>query len=234
MKARDNPFRTDRILNIRYRFRQGTLEALMEKFASEGYRASITGPEGSGKTTLMEDMEPGLAAHGFKIRKLTLDRTAGPIPRKALSCFISGMTSRDMILLDGAEQMGRLSWLRFKHASKRAGGLLITSHKAGMLPAIHECAPSPDTLDWILEKLLDAGAEAARPAAQDLYQDHGGNLREVLRALYDMYANLHFSQDSLIAGDGGNHDGPSLLRKALKKVAMRDHQGCRHHQQFFL
>ena len=188
MKARNNPFRTDRVLRVRYRLCKEEMESLLKEFAAMGYRASIEGPEGSGKTTLMEDMEPGLRAFGFEIQKLTLNRTVGPTSPKAVSPFLSRLTAGDMVLLDGAEQMSRLSWLNFRRASKRAGGLLITSHRAGLLPALYRCAPSTDTMDWILHELLGAGAQAVRPAARTLYHEHNGNLREVLRSLYDMYA----------------------------------------------
>jgi hypothetical protein len=77
MRARDNPFSTDRVLKVRYRPQGESWGALMVRLASLRYRAAIVGPEGSGKTTLLEDLAPRLEAVGFAVRFVRLEPDGG-------------------------------------------------------------------------------------------------------------------------------------------------------------
>jgi polynucleotide 5'-kinase involved in rRNA processing len=73
VRARDNPFRTERVLRVRFRLPSGTWDDLLARFEALGRRAAIVGPQGSGKTTLLEDLAPRLRARGYSIRELRLD-----------------------------------------------------------------------------------------------------------------------------------------------------------------
>ncbi|MDQ3812911.1 MAG: hypothetical protein M3347_03055 [Armatimonadota bacterium] len=188
MKARDNPFSTDRVLRVRYRLHGVTWDDLMDRLAALSYRAAIVGPEGSGKTTLLEDLEPRLRAQGFDILYLQLDRTTRRFPPGFLDRFCAGLSPRDVILFDGAEQMSRPAWQRFMRQSRKAGGLVITSHRAGLLPSLLECSTTPQLLDEIVHELLGTAAAALGNLPHRLYHKHDGNLRDALRELYDIYA----------------------------------------------
>ena len=187
MLARHNPFAVQRLLEVRYRLSGTTWEELMERLAAFRFRAALVGPHGHGKTTLLEDLARRLADRGFRLRMATLhtgDRRLSPAQRRHL---FHGLTASDLLLLDGAEQLGRLAWLEVRTRSRAAGGLVITSHTPGLLPTLHECRTTPELLREILRDLL--GAEpGALP--DDLFARHGGNLREALRELYDVYAEL--------------------------------------------
>jgi hypothetical protein len=187
MKARDNPFRTDRVLGVRYRLRGESWEELLARLKSLGYRAAIIGPKGSGKTTLLEDLGPHLAALGFGVIRLRLDRETRSFPAQRLKRLFDELSERDVILFDGAEQLSRLDWLGFKLRSKKAGGLVITSHRGGRLPTLKRCATTPELLREIIAELL--GPEAASQInASELHAKHDGNLRDALREMYDLYA----------------------------------------------
>jgi hypothetical protein len=188
MKARVNPFRTDRVQGVRYRMRGETLEDLLDRLRKLGYRAAIVGPKGTGKTTLLEDLELALAALDFEVIRLRLDDRNGSFPRGFLNRFFSEMSKRNVILFDGAEQMSRLELRRFKRRSKRAGGLVITSHRPGMLPTLRECATSPELLHDIIAELLGTESETICDMAVKLHGKHNGNLREALREMYDKAA----------------------------------------------
>ncbi len=188
MKARDNPFTTNRIHRIRYRLYGMTWEELLERLRELNHRAALVGPEGSGKTTLLEDLEPRLCEQGFTIKHLRLDRTGRIFPRSFLEPFLASLTRRDVILFDGADLMNRPAWLWLKWQTKKAGGLVITSHRNELLPTLVKCETSLDLLDEIVNELLGEESATMRDLTQQLYLRHQGNLRNVLRELYDFYA----------------------------------------------
>ena len=178
------------MLKVRYRPRGWTWEELLDRLASINYRGAIVGPEGRGKTTLLEDLEPLLRARGFGVKHLRLTRERPRFGRDWLRVFFKFVTRSDVLLFDGAEQLSRLAWWRFRRLSRRAGGLVITSHLAGMLPTLVECETDPALLQGIVRDLLPepAAIGATGVDAAQLLRRHDGNVREALRDLYDLYA----------------------------------------------
>ena len=194
MKARDNPFGAARVLSvIRYADPACDLEdgrdaavALMPRLEALGNRAAIVGPHGSGKTTLLEDLEGVLRQRGFRITHVRLDADDRRLPRE-WRLTASRLDSRDVVCLDGAEQLGPIGWLCFRWRARRAGGLIITAHRSGRLATLVTCATSAGLLGRIIQRLAPTGLAAAPPAAV-LFARHRGNLRDALRELYDVYA----------------------------------------------
>jgi hypothetical protein len=184
LRARDNPFVVQRVLEIRYRLPAGlTWESLLDRLAALRWRAAIVGPHGRGKTTLLEDLAPRLTAVGFRVRTITLKESHPRLTREERT-WLRGLGPGDVLLLDGAEQLGRLAWLFVKLRSRRAGGLVVTSHRPGLLPTLLECETTPELLVEILSEL----GEGEAPVVEELYARHHGNLRDALRELYDRWA----------------------------------------------
>jgi hypothetical protein len=212
MRARDNPFRVSRVLTaIRYEIPAdagagaGAI-ALLPRLEALRYRAAIVGPHGSGKTTLLEDLASVLAARGFRTTFVRLDADDRRLPREWRSSARL-LDARDIICLDGAEQLTPIAWRHFRWQARRAGGLIITTHKPGRLTTLIECTTSVNLLQRIIQRLapdacdaseapdaLDApgGLVAARPPVAELFARHRGNLRDALRELYDVYAATPF------------------------------------------
>jgi hypothetical protein len=183
VRARDNPFAVHRVLGIRYRLSGTTWEELLARLEALRFRAALVGPHGHGKTTLMEDLGARLTERGLRVRTVTLhegDRRLSTIQRKVL---FHNLAPSDFLLLDGAEQLGRLAWFEVRTRTRAAGGLVITSHRPGLLPTLHECRTTPELLAEIVGELSAEGAEA-----RELFDRHGGNLRDALRELYDRWA----------------------------------------------
>ena len=188
MKARENPFRSDQVLQFRYCLRGESWEDLLARLERLHYRAAVVGPEGTGKTTLLRDLAVRLARKRFTPKLITLTRERRIFPPRFLESFLASLAPSDIVLLDGAEQMRRLAWYRFNRACRRAAGLIITTHHSGRLPTLIECLTDPDLLQWIVGELLGEQATAWRDTVERLYQAYDGNLRDALRAMYDLFA----------------------------------------------
>ena len=191
MRARDNPFGAQRLLALRYQLCGLTWDDLLGRLAALGYRAALVGPHGHGKTTLLEDLAARLEERGFRLRSATLHAGDRRLSAGQECTLFKGLTRRDCLLLDGAEQLNPLSWRRAERRSRAAGGLVVTSHRAGLLPTLVECRTTPELLSDLVRELLGNGEEAAgglQTSLEELYARHGGNLRNVLRELYDLWA----------------------------------------------
>jgi hypothetical protein len=194
VRARDNPFNTDRVLRIRYELPDGDWPGLLARFDRLRHRAAIVGPHGTGKTTLLEDLQEHLHARGVPTVALRLDSTHRTFARGALDACFARITPAHIICLDGAEQLTRFAWAAFARRTRAAGGLIVTSHRTGLLPTLIECRTSAHLLDRLVSRLLAATPAppppATLPTPHDLFIKHRGNLRDALRELYDCYARL--------------------------------------------
>jgi hypothetical protein len=194
VKARDNPFRSARVRSaIRYvapgddpdDSRRGAID-VVPRLAVLRHRAAIVGPHGSGKTTLLEDLAIVLAARGFRIVWLRLDSDAPRLPRD-WPARARRLRGGDLVCLDGAEQLGPMAWARVRWQTRRAAGLIVTTHRPGRLPTLTSCTTNPALLGRIIARLAPDGPADASSAAE-LFERHGGNVREALRELYDVCA----------------------------------------------
>jgi hypothetical protein len=193
MKARLNPLRVERILSVRFRLDaiepDLTLDEILARWQNQGRRGALIGPHGSGKTTLLEDLATPLRSRGYAILWLRLSRAKERLSKEDWHC-LQNATSQTVTLFDGAEQLSFLDWLRFKQTSKRAAGILITSHRAGLLPTLLECRTSPQLLQEILHQILGNDAAVWDVECEALWTRHQGDLRLALREIYDFYASL--------------------------------------------
>ncbi len=188
MKARDNPFATERIHTVRYRPVDVTFDEILLRLRELNYRAAIVGPDGSGKTTLLEDLQPVLHRKGLKTRVVFVNDTC---PFDAPTCrrLVSEINRDEILLLDGADLISRACWSLLKrHTITHALGLVITSHRPGMLPTLIECATTPTLLMEIVTALHPQGSGIPADLLDALYKRHHGNLRDCLRDLYDLFA----------------------------------------------
>jgi len=182
VRARDNPFAAARVEGIRYRLPDSlTWDGLLDRLTALRRRAALVGPHGHGKTTLLEELASRLTA--FRVVTITLRRDLRR--RRRLDWRrLRGLGPADFLLLDGADLLGRLAWLRVRWCCRRAGGLVITSHRPGLLPTLLVCATTPDLLAGIVCEL----AGESTKVEEELFARHGGNLRAALREMYDRYA----------------------------------------------
>jgi hypothetical protein len=182
MKARENPFRVERVLTIRYQPQDWRFDDLMTRLGQLNYRGAIVGPEGSGKTTLLEDLAAHLARQNLHAKYLRLDRDQRTFDPVMLDQFFAQLSDRDVVCFDGCEQLSDRAWREFLKRSEHAGGLIITTHEPGRLPTLVTCSTTPELLREIVDRLI--GSDHAIDV-KSLHRKHQGNIRDALRELYD-------------------------------------------------
>jgi hypothetical protein len=186
MRACDNPFRTERLLRLHYRFFQTDWPGVLARLERMRYRAALVGPHGSGKTTLLEDLWERLREKSFGTRFIRLDAEHRSLESGFVRTLFAGVGCNDIILLDGAEQMNPIAWHWFRWRSRKARGLIITTHHSGRLPVLLECRTSAALLAQIAGEILDLEPDAIRATAELLFEKHRGNLRNALWEWYDL------------------------------------------------
>jgi len=181
VRPADNPFRRQRVeAEVRYFMAAADRQALLQDWAAHGCRGAIVGPHGSGKTTLLEDLLPDLRAAGWQALPLQLRNESARPPADWRRRWQATPRPR-LLLLDGAEQLGRWGWLRLRRQALPADGLLISSHRPGRLPTIWRCEVDAALLRRIIGELLPEPPPLDYDA---LLRRHHGNVRDCLRELY--------------------------------------------------
>ncbi len=191
MRPRDNPFKSAAILSrITYIHGTGNRDRLLADFAAMRYRGAILGGEGRGKSTLLGDLEVALQKDGYEIIHLQLTAGQRSLVATPWPTVKGRLDGRVMVCLDGAEQMSRVAWHRFRWACRKAGGLLITSHVPGLAPTLIELDTSVELFRLIVGKLLDGRSLPEHVQLDRILVAHQGNMRLALRELYDIYSYL--------------------------------------------
>lgn len=186
MKARENPFRSDALAKLRYRLPEDALERLADRVQHGTCFSEITGPEGTGKTTLMEDLRARLQSRGCPTVWLRLTRDSSPGERRTAVRNLKRMDPEIIALFDGGEVLGRLNWIRLRHFLRRQSIRgVATLHRTRGLPLLHQTTQNLEVAESLVEELV--GPEAfrpLRPTVRETFTAHQGNLREVFRACY--------------------------------------------------
>jgi energy-coupling factor transporter ATP-binding protein EcfA2 len=183
--AAANPYRTERIEALAFRFQRGDWPGLLQALAAQRGRGAIVGAQGSGKTTLLEALARHLQTEGLRVRLVRMSTS----DRRVRWSRLREVGAGDAVLVDGAEQLGPLTWLQLRARTRRAAVLVVTTHRPGRLPAVHHTATSPALLASLVHELLAGEARPAPSGAElaALFRRHDGNLREALLALYDTW-----------------------------------------------
>lgn len=163
-----------------------TAAQLVERLRANGWWGQIVGPHGSGKSTLLATLLPLLADAGRQTLSIALHQGDRRLPRLV---ELDRLDRDGQMVVDGYEQLGRLSRWRLGRRCRRQGcGLLVTAHRDVGLPTIAFVKPSIETLQYVVARVLPAGDGPIRAAdIADVWRRSGGNVREALFALYDLY-----------------------------------------------
>ena len=137
LRARYNPFAVQRVAILGHRLQGAGWDELLARFAALGWRGALVGPEGHGKSTLMAALAARLAEQGWRSRAMRLRRGERRPAAAELGRFVAGAGPRDLLLVDGAQELSPLAWRSLVRAARGAGAMLVTSHRPGRLPTLH-------------------------------------------------------------------------------------------------
>jgi hypothetical protein len=182
-----NPFSTRFVRPgaLEYLFAEGESgEGVVGRLSENGWWGQIVGPHGSGKSTLLAALIPHLEAAGRRVISMTLHQGEHRLPSLGVE-----LNSSTQLVIDGYEQLGWFSRRRAKSRCRGAGcGLLVTTHRDMGLATVFETRPSEEVASAVVAKLLPGGqAEIGEAEIKAAYAAAGGNIREALFRLFDMY-----------------------------------------------
>jgi len=159
------------------------LEKLVAAVERLGGSAAIRGPHGTGKSTLLTALGETLADRGTQVRSLRIRRPGGPRP---VLRALRGMPAGGFLCLDSWDELDSLAGLGVMlWARLRGVRLLVTSHRAGLLPTLVRTRGTPAILAGIVRRLPPEASLLSEADLAAAFASHHGNLRESLASLYD-------------------------------------------------
>ena len=150
-----------------------------------GTRINIIGCSGSGKSTLLAMLGPLIEAAG---RPLIVFKI-GPGERRLPEIEKSSLKRDAQLVVDGYEQLSSWSRLRVRWLVWKSGaGLLVTAHADVGLPTLYSTKSSEEIAAAVVTSLTASeGLSMSASDVADAYRAAGGNVREMLFKLFDVY-----------------------------------------------
>lgn len=146
--------------------------------------ASIEGPHGTGKSTLVAALVKEVMATGRHVSVLRLRRSQDAVT--AIRTIFRADRG-ELVCLDGWEILGALRYVARPIAWWRGVGLLVTAHRpAGFSYVVRTTATLP-LLRSVVHQLPDHGGLITDDDLADALERHPSNIREALCDLYDRF-----------------------------------------------
>jgi len=181
----DNPFASHRVEDLAYRCDGFSVTDLARRTQELGGRVAIVGREGSGKTTLLHELAVFLPGEPVQVRIRGGCRRPW---RAALAQLPRSVQPSQVVLVDGAEQLGPVGWLLLLWAARSARCLVATLHRPGRLPTLIQCRTNHGLLRDLVSELAPADQSPPELDLDGLFRRHHGDIRLCLRELYDVFA----------------------------------------------
>lgn len=160
--------------------------AVVERLAQNGWRGEILGPHGSGKSALMAALIPAFEDAGRAVVHVELHDGQKTLPARFYRRL--GATPQTVVTVDGCEQ---LSWWQrrklFGFVRRAGAGVVATAHRTVGLPELVVMRPTAELAVRLVAQLQLGRALVSEDEVCQAFADQGGNLREMLFALYDLY-----------------------------------------------
>ncbi|MDB2686780.1 hypothetical protein N9Y42_06170 [Mariniblastus sp.] len=182
VNAAANPFRTELLERISFRFESGDWDSNLLRLEQMNYRAAIVGRKGSGKTTLLEQLQTRLQQHYVS---LPHDRTCHS---QVLTETIAASRAGQIVLLDGIERFS--FWQRqslFRNTIAGPGLIVIVHRKCRLKTWVH-CRTDDQLMTQLIKDLGFVDPSVVK-AGQAAFKKCRGNVREAFLELYDRFAD---------------------------------------------
>lgn len=185
--AAHNPFSSERVRpgTVAMTMPDGvTIASLFAEFLETGARGQLLGAHGTGKSTLLHHLAAHARELGWRVESVAPGQPAKPMATHG---------RRHLLVVDGADLLPRREWSRLDRRCVRTeAALLITTHADLGLPWTWTTHVTPEALDCLVRRLLSGWHVQPPPTAMlaELLDEHQGNARLVLFALYDWYEGL--------------------------------------------
>ena len=186
----ENPFCSKRIKPgaIPFYFPEGiTMDTLLEFLVLNGWCGQIIGPHGSGKSTLLAALVPRIREVGKNVLHLELQDGTKQLPIDDTQ--LEKMDSNTVLAIDGFEQLS--FWVRRKIKNRSTAqhfGTIIIAHESYDYPDLYKTSHDLDVAKMLVAKLLQNNiVQISETTVEEHFHANGGNLREMLFSLYDVY-----------------------------------------------
>jgi energy-coupling factor transporter ATP-binding protein EcfA2 len=185
LKAKDNPFRSSRLEKIRYELPSDVLETLVDQALNESC-SCLLGPKGTGKSTLLEDLEPLLQQRGYTTHWIRLTLESPHEDHTAARVQVKQLGKGEVCLVDGAEVLSFVNWHRLCWlARKNQMTLIATLHRKRGVSILRRTQPDWALMQRFVRQLSGTYyTNQLNDHAQLAFQTSHGNMREVFRACY--------------------------------------------------
>lgn len=192
MKARSNPFRSDRVERFRYQLSPEDWQEIENTFQGTAYRAAIVGPHGTGKTVFMEDFAVRLQSQGWAPRTLRFRDAFTRQDRQLMRKFLlETHPTQSLLLLDGGELLPARDWKWLLRKLPPGHALLATLHQENQLPTLWRTRPQVEIARQVIEFLLERPLlPAEEERVEKRFHEFAGNIRNIVRSFYLEYAEL--------------------------------------------
>ena len=160
-----------------------TIDARLEKLC---FRAAIVGPHGSGKTTFLLELANRWRQRGREVVVLFTNTQTGRRVPDSWRESLANCDDDTLVIADGYDVFSWPQRRRLRRVLRPRGGLLVTAHRRAALPTLLQTRTSPQLLAELVNDLY-RNHPAVRPSDATLarlYTSCNGNIREVLRRLY--------------------------------------------------
>ena len=185
MKASSNPFRSSNVEKIRYMLEVDEIETLADRALSNPCSCLI-GAKGTGKTTLLEDLEPLFQQRGFATHWIRLNLDSTQHERKRVTKQLQSLKPKQVCLFDGAEVLNLWQWRRICRTARSNGlTLIVTLHRKRGVPILLRTQPDWPLAHQFVRQLAGSHySDALGKHAEQAFKINHGNMREVFRACY--------------------------------------------------
>jgi len=166
---------------------QQNAAALVDQLCRQGWWGEIVGPHGSGKSTLVAALRKAIENAGRQVLSIDLHDGQRRLPLDLRT--VPGADGSTVVILDGYEQLSRFGrWKLKRFCRRRRWGLLVTAHTTMGLRPLYQTGTDLASAERVVEQLLEGYPRSiTRQQIAEQFERHGGDLREMLFGLYDLY-----------------------------------------------